>query len=256
MWVLERTDLIHSENPPRLKATSGLLSCSNKHAMRSLLSIFLCFLAVSSPSGQTIPKRPQIKQGNPPDRNPQYFPVGLFSVYPELSDWEARWYASELRALHEPSLLGGKAKHSVVYRFLLIPSFTPSLAIRLVVHPDGTGTLVAKLRARSKGETEPAPAEETVSVSSEQVGKFEDLLDQSNFWFLPTKWDPVRGADGEEWILEAKKNRKYHVVDRWSGWREVSYSQACEYLRELSPLKSEILRRKRPASNISTPTPD
>jgi hypothetical protein len=44
---------------------------------------------------------------------------------------------------------------------------------------------------------------------------------------------PVGGADGQEWILEAKKNGKYHVVDRWSGWREVSYSQACEYLREL-----------------------
>jgi hypothetical protein len=114
----------------------------------------------------------------------------------------------------------------------------------LVVNPDGTGRLVAKLRTNSRG-TEAALAEETASVSSEQVGKFEDLLDESNFWFLPTKWDTVSGADGEEWILEAKKSGKYHVVDRWSGWREVSYSQACEYLRELSPVKSEILRRKR-----------
>lgn len=205
--------------------------------MRSLLSIFLCFLAVSSSCGQTTAKRPKIRQVNPPDRNPQYFPVGLFSKYPELSDWEARWYASELRALNEPPLLEGKARHSVVYRFLLIPSFSPSLAIRLVVNPDGTGTLVAKLRANSRGGTEAAPAEETVSVSSEQVGKFEDLLDESNFWCLPTKWDLVRGADGEEWILEARKNGKYHVVDRWSGWRGVSYSQAYEYMRELSPLK-------------------
>jgi hypothetical protein len=221
--------------------------------MRSFLSIFLCFLAVSSSFGQPTAKRPRIKQVNPPDRNPQYFPVGLFSKYPDLSDWEARWYASELRALKEPSLLESDARHSVVYRFLLIPSFSPSLAIRLVVNPDGTGTLVAKLRAMSKGGTEAASAEETVSVSSEQVGKFEKLLDASNFWFLPTKWDPVRGCDGQEWILEGKKNGKYHVVDRWSGWREVSYSQACEYLRELSPLKSEILRRKSPTNQISTP---
>ncbi len=206
--------------------------------------MFLCFLSVSSSCGQTSARRPKIRQVNPPDRNPQYFPVGLFSQYPELSDWEARWYASELRALNEPSLTEGKARHSVVYRFLLIPSFSPSLAIRLVVNPDGTGRLVAKLRTNSRG-TEAALAEETASVSSEQVGKFEDLLDESNFWFLPTKWDTVSGADGEEWILEAKKSGKYHVVDRWSGWREVSYSQACEYLRELSPVKSEILRRKR-----------
>ena len=224
--------------------------------MRFLLSISLCFLAVSSSCGQMTAKRPKIRQVNPPDRNPQYFPVGLFSKYPELSDWAARWYASELRALNEPSLLEGEARHSVAYRFLLIPSFSPSLGIRLVLNPDGTGTLVAKIRAKSRGGMEAAPAEETVSVSSDQVGKFEGLLDESNFWFLPTKWDPVQGFDGEEWILEARKNGKYHVVDRWSGWREVSYSQACEYLRELSPLKSEIPRRKRPANNISAPTPD
>src|SRR5262249_6755464 len=223
--------------------------------MRPLRSLFLCFLLVSSLCAQTTAKRPKIKQVNPPDRNPQYFPVGLFSKYPELSDWEARWYANELRALNEPSILEGKVRHTVVYRFLLIPSFSPSLAIRLVVNPDGTGTLVAKLRANSRGGMKPSPAEETISVSSEQVDKFEKLLDESNFWFLPTKWDPVSGFDGQEWILEAKKSGKYHVVDRWSGWREVSYSQACEYLRELSPLKSEIQRRKRPADHVSTPAP-
>src|SRR5208283_2966130 len=52
--------------------------------------------------------------------NPQYFPVGLFSKYPELSDWEARWYASELRALNEPSVLEDKVRHSVVSHQLLI----------------------------------------------------------------------------------------------------------------------------------------
>jgi hypothetical protein len=67
------------------------------------------------------------KQTNPPDANPQYLPVGLFSKYPPLSEWRARWYAGELRDLEEPSLRRGKITSGTVYRFLLIPPFTPSL---------------------------------------------------------------------------------------------------------------------------------
>jgi hypothetical protein len=155
--------------------------------MRSLLSIFFCLLAISSPCAQTSTKRPTIKQTRPPDSKPQHFPVGLFSKYPELSEWEARWSASELRGLEEPSLLEGKTKRgSAVYRFLLIPSFSPSSVIRLVVNPDGTGTLVAKLRANSRGEDETVPRRQTVSVSSEQVDEFLNLFHEADFWSLPT----------------------------------------------------------------------
>src|SRR5229473_3764996 len=99
--------------------------------MRSLLSIFLCLFAVSSTCAQTSTKRPSIKQTKPPDSKPQYFPVGLFSRYPELSESEARWYASELRQLREPSLLEQKNRRGYsTYRFLLIPSFSPSLVVR------------------------------------------------------------------------------------------------------------------------------
>lgn len=218
--------------------------------------MLFCLFAISSTCGQTNAKRPTIKQTRPPDSKPQYFPVGLFSRYPELSDWEARWYASELRQLQEPSLLAGKNRRSYsVYRFLLVPSFSPSLVIRLVVNPDGTGTLATKLRTNIRGEDENALVEQTLAVSSEQVNDFLNLLHEADFWSLPTA-KSTHGWDGEEWLLEGKRNDKYHVVDRWSGALEATYSRACNYLQELSPLKVERRRRRRDTSQESAPTPN
>ncbi len=224
--------------------------------MRSWLSIFLCLFAVSSTCGQTSTKRPAIKQTKPPDSKPQYFPVGLFSKYPELSEWEARWYASELRQLREPSLLEGKNRRGYSeYRFLLIPSFSPSLVVRLVVNPDGTGTLVAKLRTNMRGQDENAPREQILAFSSEQVNDFFNLLHEADFWSLPTA-KSSNGFDGEEWLLEGKRNDKYHVVDRWSGTMEGTYSRVCNYLQELSPLKVERRRRRPDTGQESAPAPD
>jgi hypothetical protein len=226
--------------------------------MRSLLSIFLCLFAISSSCAQTSTKHAAIKQTRPPDSRPQYFPVGLFSKYPELSEWRARWYASELRGLEEPSLLEGKANRgSVAFRFLLIPSFTPSLVIRLVVNPNGSGTLVARLGTKRRATTETAPQQKTVSVSPEQVNKFLGLLYGAHFWTLQTaQSESVTGADGEEWLLEVRQNDEYHVVDRWHGWIEASFARACDYLQELSPLKVDLQRRKRPTSQQPGTGPD
>lgn len=224
--------------------------------MRSLLSILFCLFAISSTCAQTSARHPTIKQTRPPDSRPQYFPVGLFSKYPKLSEWEARWYASELRQLREPSLLEGKNSRGYsVYRLLLISSFSPSLAIRLVVNPDGTGTLATKLRTNIRREDENSPVEQTLAVSSKQVNDFLSLLYEAGFWSLPTA-KYAHGYDGEEWLLEGKRNDKYHIVDRWSGAMEATYFRACNYLRELSPLKVERRRIRRDTSQESAPTPD
>lgn len=218
--------------------------CFHNRDMRTLLPIFCSLLVVSSICGQTSAKRPTIKQLRPPDNKPQYFPVGLFSRYLELSEWEARWYASELRQLREPSLLEAKNRRGYsVYRFLLIPSFSPSLVIRLVVNPDGTGTLATKLRTNIRGEDENAPLEQTSAVSFEQVNDFVNLLRDADFWSSPTAKSRY-GFDGEEWLLEGKRNDKYHVVDRWSGAMEATYFRACNYLQELSPFKGGATAKK------------
>src|SRR5262245_56688351 len=56
--------------------------------------------------------KPRITPRMPPDANPQYFPAGVFDKNPDVNELLARWYASELRALREPSIYGGESSAS------------------------------------------------------------------------------------------------------------------------------------------------
>lgn len=125
--------------------------------------------------------------------------------------------------------------------------------------PDGTGNLLSKLGTKRNRDDGTTPRQQTLAVSREQVGEFLGLLREANFWSLPTaqyEESLTRLADAKEWLLEANKSGKYHVVDRSDGLIEVSVSRACDYLLELSPLKAETGHRTRSTIQPSTPTPD
>ncbi len=82
---------------------------------------------------------------NPPDANPRYFPVVVFAAGYSDGDFTARWYASQLRALVEPSLSGNPAGLETVYRFTWLRSNHHPIAVRVVIEADGTGVLKAKM---------------------------------------------------------------------------------------------------------------
>ena len=225
--------------------------------MRPLLLFLVGVCALLSLHAQTDTNHAAAKQANPPDANPQYFPVGQFSKHPNLSDFRARWYASELRDQGEPSLRQGKATAVPVYRLLLIPPFTPSLVVRLSVNPDGSGKLLAKLGAKRSRRTE--TEQQTLSLSPKQVSKFLGLLREATFWSLPTdryEESSMRFTDAKEWLLEANKSGNYHVVSRSDGLIESKFFLACEYLLEVAPLKAETGYRTRTEINQSAPSPD
>lgn len=203
--------------------------------------VALFFGSVACPQSKT----PHIRQVNPPDTSPQYFPRGVFDTNADLSEWIARWCAKDLRALEEPSLFEHtKETTRVTYRLLLIPSFQRTLAIRLEIQANGTGLVTAKMSTEVGNEPGHILRSESASVSTEQVEEFLKLEERMGFWSLPTQ-KKVFGADGTEWILEGRKVGKYHVVDRWAGSLESSYSHACDYLIELSPVKPEPPRHRR-----------
>lgn len=200
--------------------------------MRQVLPVLLCIALLSPACAQTVAK--QVLEVLPPDENPQHFPIGLFSENAELSEWTARRYAKDLRGLGEPSLWKTIMKPDwAVYRFTLIPSGAPGLATRLMVDPDGNGTLLVKRWVQDEGAESSRVDQRGAPVEREQVKQFVQLLDNANFWILSAA-KLAGGVDGQEWLLEGRRGSEYHVVDRWSGAMEGSYSNACEYLYKLS----------------------
>lgn len=183
---------------------------------------------------------------DPPDANPQYFPTGVFSQYPDLSDSRSRWYAKHLRAMSEPSLLDtAKNKSSNIYRFLWLRSFHQPIAIRLTIRPDGAGQLIGvEMTDKSGYDPGVIATTQVVEVSQDQIGQFQDLLQTTEYWSMPTV-DPrlheERIRDGAQWILEGARDGRYHVVARLSP-RNETYREACLYLLKLSKIEVEANR--------------
>jgi hypothetical protein len=198
--------------------------------------IFAATASAQSPQSERM--RVFVESAGPPDLNPQYFPVGVFSEDRDHSEFRARWYAKQLRAMGEESLSSAAAsKEFQGYRFLWLRTFHHPIAMKMRIRPDGSGQL-SSIEMTGSGGYEPGKVLTTqiVGLSNEQVSQFETLVRASDFWALPTR-DPEReGDDGAQWILEGVKDQKYHVVDRWTP-QDGKFREACLYLLNLSQIK-------------------
>jgi hypothetical protein len=206
-----------------------------------LVLIFLGLtLATATVAQSTHPasKKSFIEPANPPDANPQYFPVGVFSNDPVRPDASARWYSAFLRSMKEPSLLSAAANRDFLgYRFLYLRTFHHPIAVRVELNPDGTGKLFGTETSGAGGfRTGTVLFRQTIALSKEQVDRFDTLLRGSDFWALPTEDETPPGNDGAQWILEGVRDQKYHIVDRWSP-DGGTYREACLYVLKLSQIK-------------------
>ena len=226
-------------------ATIQRFACWILLAVRSVASacVFCILACLISAQPQT---RRMITSNDPPDVNPQYFPIGVFSEYPDLSDFRSRWYAKHLRAMSEPSMLEAAKDKSVEgYRFLWLRTFRQPIAIRMTIRPDGSAQLTG-IEMTGKGGYDPGIVATTqiVEISQDQIHQFRSLLDTTEYWSMPTvdvRLHEERIRDGDEWILEGVRDGRYHVVARVSP-RNGTYREACLYLLSLSKIEVDANR--------------
>jgi hypothetical protein len=149
----------------------------------------------------------------------QYFPPGVLGETQESHKFSIDWYSKHVTALQEPSLweLSNRDLKAHLYRFLWFRSFDHPIAIRLAVKPDGTGFLTTKMTSGQGGYEPGRLIRNRVAHSSEkQTQWFLDRIEEANYWSLPSHEESGVALDGAQWIFEAIKGGKYHIVDRWS----------------------------------------
>jgi hypothetical protein len=56
---------------------------------------------------------------------------------------------------------------------------------------------------------------EAKTLTRDETQAFLSKVTATDFWSSENPVDDQRGTDGSQWIIEAVKQRRYHIVDRW-----------------------------------------
>lgn len=161
-----------------------------------------------------------------------------------LDSFRNKWYSDYLYGFKEP-ILRNYPVNREAYRFIYLRSFDLPIVIRLE-KVNTTAFLNVKISDGQGGyELGNIHKNEIIPISSSQWKKFQSNLQELQFWQQSpedTNWRRL-GMDGARWILEGKKEGKYHFVDRWSPEEKeyAKFKAVCEYLISLAKLDEKEL---------------
>lgn len=164
------------------------------------------------------------------------------------------WYGAQLRATGQGPLCAGSATLTSVFRLTWIPSFYPTVMIRIEQH----GATYSLYAVRLTGAGGYAPGSKgrdtTVTLASSDWEEWLRLLSAARFWEASTgesdsvvsphgKAFAIMGADGAQWLLEGRRGNQYHAVDRWSPHAEpnLPFRKACEWLLKRSGMVDSVV---------------
>ena len=80
--------------------------------------------------------------------------------------------------------------------------------------------------------------EKAIFLSQDQIQQFLHLLNQANFWALPS-CEPTNWLDGVNCLFEAHEAHRYKVIRRQNPPETDRFFQCCKFLLNLSPAKNE-----------------
>jgi hypothetical protein len=146
----------------------------------------------------------------------RYFPEGALGENPRSDRFVAEWYSKQLSAMGEPSL------HCVsrypVYRFLWLRTFHHPIAVRVEKRQDGMHVFAVELDGAGGYEpgSESRRIERVLSAREEEV--FNEAVASVRIFSAPDKRE-LGGADGSQWIVEARDGARYQIHDVWTPER-------------------------------------
>ena len=155
-----------------------------------------------------------------------YFPGGTDNGIPG-------YCANELEAMGEPSLWKlSRRGRGAAYRFLCVPSFSRSYAVRVTKSHDGAELRMVELVDESGSRTNQVKAERKFSLSLGQWADLDALAEKAGFWGMPAA-DVSVICDGAALVVEGVRDGRYLGVHRQSP-PPGPYRRLCLYLLALA----------------------
>jgi hypothetical protein len=118
--------------------------------------------------------------------------------------------------MEESSLSCGALEDTETYRFLWLRTFHNPVAVRVFQRGGEYGLAAVILDGAGGYNPGHVSRRVTRALSRDEWQTVIARLDGAQFWHMATKSDDPPGFDGAQWIVEARRDGRYHVVDRWS----------------------------------------
>ena len=150
------------------------------------------------------------------------------------------WYSKMLFGLKEPILKNYQGDKEI-YRFTWLRTFHHPVSLRLEKQGDIIKLFTKVCNGASGYDPKQLIFDTTINATTEQFKTLLQKIDNINFWNLTTEQRDETGKDGSEWIIEAIKDNKYHMVTRWtpSVERQGNFRSVGEYLISIAGLNKE-----------------
>jgi len=135
--------------------------------------------------------------------------------------------------MNEGSLLDNHDENYEAYRFLWLRAFHHPVEVLAERH--GYKFYLSSKELNGAGGYAPGKMWRTDNkwLTEEDWCILMAAMDKADFWEQETKVRDNIGTDGSEWVLEGRKNGRYHIVDRWFP-ETGNYREACLELLKLS----------------------
>lgn len=145
-----------------------------------------------------------------------YFPLHAFSKDARNDRFVSEWYSKQLSAMGEPTLQC--VSHYPIYRFLWLRTFHRPIAVRVEERAGGLHLFAVELDG--SGGYEPGNESRHVGrmLSAQEAKLFTDAIAAARVFDAPDKPE-MWGADGAQWIIEARDGARYQVHDVWTPER-------------------------------------
>ncbi|MEH6759444.1 MAG: hypothetical protein V7676_18375 [Parasphingorhabdus sp.] len=177
---------------------------------------------------------------------PEYAKPGLSCGYPSgsvpiVGEIESEWYPKQWLAASEGSyydLAQCDTLPEFSLRFSYIPSFDPSVFIRIEAEGEGLKLIAKELTGAGGYDPGRLGRSKELRLTDQQAERLQKLLDAEALFQMPSKTCEM-GFDGSQWIFEMVDKDGYKMVNRWSPQKGAPHAVGM-YLVELSGWDLEL----------------
>lgn len=232
-------------------------------SLKLLLTLYILTL-MSCKTNDSVDTKNVFEKASKSDSLSYYFPSILNDTIerrnPIYRDFEQKWYSSSLYSFKEP-ILYTKSDSLTIYRLLWLRSFHKPVCFSIKEF-NGNYFLSAKtldrqpafypeIEVKSKDEKTGKEILDTIQkadrfalidfdtikvLTSGQWTAIENYISKLDFWNSPVADpDDDNSTDGSNWILEGRRNGKYHFINRRNARGDLK--DLGEYLNKWSGLK-------------------